>query len=104
MQELFIKQNTLPDGIELRLSGELVFIDSQEFMREIPFRAEDHGPHIVLELSELTFIDSAGLGAVLYVSEALRMNGKKLIIQNANENNLKLLKTIQNVGTFKLNS
>lgn len=97
-----MKQNVIPEGIELKLSGELVFIDSQEFMREIPFRAEDFGPNIVLDMTEITFIDSAGLGAVLYVSEALRMKGKKLIVKNASDNNLKLLKTIQNVGTFRL--
>ena len=102
MEEIFIRKHTTDDGAILKLAGELVFIDSQDFMREATFRVEDDGPNIVFDLSELKFIDSAGLGAILYISEALRMRGQRLEIRNAGDNNGKLLKTIQNVSTFKL--
>jgi anti-anti-sigma factor len=102
MEEIFIKRQPTENGAVLKLTGELVFIDSQDFMREAALRVEDDGPHIIFDLSELKFIDSAGLGAILYLSEALRMRGQKLEIQNATDNNKKLLKTIQNVGTFTI--
>jgi anti-anti-sigma factor len=100
VEEIFMKKQATDTGAVLQLSGELVFIDSQDFMREAALRVEDDGPNIVFDMAGLKFIDSAGLGAILYLSEALRMRGQKLEIRNANDNNKKLLKTIQNVGTF----
>lgn len=96
------KINQQSDGIEYRLSGELLFLDSQDFMREIPERSKGKGKFVRLNMSHLKFIDSSGLGSILYVSEALRMQGQKLVITNVNENNMKLISAIQNVGTFIL--
>ena len=102
MEELTIKQRRLNDGIEIKLIGELVFIDSQKFMTEIPFRAEDYQGRVVLDMKELKFIDSAGLGALLYISEALRLQGMKMVVRSPNKNNLQLLKRIHNIGNFTI--
>lgn len=92
----------IPGGVEITISGELLFLDSQTFMQKIPMMVEGKGVTIRMDLKNLRFIDSSGLGAILYVSEALRMQGQKLTIRNVNDNNMKLLKVIQNVGTFTI--
>jgi anti-anti-sigma factor len=102
MDDLSIQRVVTEDGVELKLSGELLFLDSQEFMKDVPNQAEDCGRKVVLDMAQLKFIDSAGLGAILYVSEALRMKGRRLVIRSANQQNLNLLKKIQNVGTFTI--
>lgn len=89
-------------GIELYLEGELLFEDAHNIMRKIPELVRDHGKKIVLNMKNLEYIDSSGLGAILFVSEALRMQGQSLEIRNANPYNMKVLKTIHRVGTFKL--
>ncbi len=98
--ELNMEFKRLSDGMEVALSGELHFIDAQLFMQKVPAMVEDRGNRICLQMKNLKFIDSSGLGSILYVSEALRMRGQKLEIQHANDNIKKLLKVIQNVGTF----
>lgn len=100
MDDIGIKKSLVDDGVKLDLTGELLFLDCQDFMRDVPVHAEDKGPKLILDMTGLRFIDSAGLGALLYISEALRMKGRRLAIKNANENIMKLLVRIQNVGTF----
>jgi len=87
-------------GVIVKLSGELGFLDSKYFMREIPEIATEKGRKIVFDMENLDYIDSAGLGSILFVSEALRMQGQKLFIVNANDYCTKVLKQINNVGTF----
>jgi anti-sigma B factor antagonist len=97
-----IEIQTTPEGTHVNASGELQFYDSQKFMQVIPEEAKGSGRNVILDIRELTFIDSSGLGAILYVSEALRMQGQKLNIINANEHCRKLLDKIAPVGTFIL--
>lgn len=89
-------------GIELYLEGELLFEDAHDLMRRIPELVKDRGKKVALNMRGLEYIDSSGLGAILFVSEALRMQGQVLEIKNANPYNMKVLKTIHRVGTFKL--
>ena len=90
------------DGIIVSASGELQFYDSQKFMKIVPEETAGKGRKVVLDVRELKFIDSSGLGALLYVSEALRMQGQKLHVSGANEYNRKVLNKIAPVGTFVL--
>jgi anti-anti-sigma factor len=102
MDYIGIVKTEVDEGVELALSGELLFLDCHDFMRDAPMYSEDKGPKLILNMEKLKFIDSAGLGALLYISEALRMKGRRLVIRNASENNLKLIRKIQNVGTFSI--
>jgi len=91
-----------PQGVDVFATGELQFYDSQKFMKTVPEEAKGKGRNVTLDMGELKFIDSAGLGAVLYVSEALRMQGQKLILRNVNQYNRRVLEKIAPVGTFDI--
>jgi len=102
MRDLQVEAKNFDNGVELKLAGELSFCDSKDFMMEVPSKVRDKGSKVVFNFEKLTFIDSAGLGAVLYVSEALRMQCQTMQITNANEHLKGLLSKIKNVGTFEL--
>ena len=96
------RDDELSGGIEVFMHGELLFEDAHDFMRNMPMAVEAGGKKVVFNMKDLDYIDSAGLGAILYVSEAMRMKGQRLEIRFASKNNLRLLKTIHRVGTFEL--
>lgn len=96
------REDEFTTGVELGLDGELLYEDAQDFMKEITEMAKGCGKKVVLDLGRLRYIDSSGLGAILYISESLRMQGQKLFVTKANKNNLRVLKTINKVGTFVL--
>ncbi|OQA89155.1 MAG: hypothetical protein BWY28_01192 [bacterium ADurb.Bin236] len=102
MRDLKVEAKQADNGIELQLVGELIFSDTKQFMTDIPIRVRDKGPCVILNLDKLKFIDSAGLGSILYVSEALRMQCQSLRIINANNIIKNLLSKIKGVGTFIL--
>jgi anti-anti-sigma factor len=102
MKELRIELKRLQNGMELKMIGELQFIDAQEFITTIPEKVNGKGRYVVLNLKELRFIDSSGLGAILYVSEACRLQEQLLQVINASPQVLTSLRMIKNVGTFEL--
>jgi len=102
MKDLRIESRPMKDGVELTLIGELLFADSQEFMQKIPERVHGKGKTVVINLEKLNFIDSSGLGAILYASQACEMQSQQIHIVNANPNVLNSLRTIKKVGVFSL--
>ena len=102
MKDIRIESKPMKDGVELVLIGELLFADSQEFMRKIPERVQGKGKTIVINFEKVKFIDSSGLGAILYASQACSMQNQQVHIVNATPNVLISLQTIKKVGTFSL--
>lgn len=102
MKDFRIITKPRSEGVELILVGELLFADAQDFMLKIPDMVAAKGKGIVFNMEHLEFIDSSGLGAILYVSEALRLQNQSLSIVNANASVIKSLHTINKVGTFEL--
>jgi len=102
MKDVRIESKPLRDGIELTLIGELLFADSAEFMQKIPERVRDKGKVVVFNMAKLKFIDSSGLGAILYISQACQMQNQQVQLINANPDVNKSLMTIKKVGTFQI--
>jgi anti-sigma B factor antagonist len=102
MKELVVEAKNIKNGIMLKLKGELMFVDAQEFMLKTPDRVKGKGKNVVLDMDELRFIDSSGLGSMLYVSQACKMQDQTMYIVRANDKVAKSLKTIKKVGTFEL--
>ncbi|MFA6448279.1 MAG: STAS domain-containing protein [bacterium] len=102
MKDIRIESRPTKEGVELCLIGELLFADSREFMEKIPERVRDKGKVVIFNLEKLKFIDSSGLGAVLYASQACVMQKQEVHVTNACPNVLNSVRTIKKVGTFRL--
>ena len=102
MKDIRVESKPMKDGIEVILNGELLFADSVEFMQKVPERVRGKGKSVVVNVEKLKFIDSSGLGALLYVSQACNMQNQQVHIVNANPNVMNSLKSIKKVGAFHL--
>lgn len=62
----------------IQLSGELLFTNASEIKEEIKAQIQSSDERLVLDLSELEFIDSSGVGVI--ISLLRRMEGERVII------------------------
>jgi anti-sigma B factor antagonist len=75
-----IERHVTPDGSTLALVGELDTSTTPRLIREIDAIAADD-VRIVLDLSAMTFMDSSGLGAILYAwTTATQRNGRLVLV------------------------
>ena len=66
-----------PERVQLHLTGELDLSSVEEF--EAAFdRVSREARSIVIDMSELGFIDSSGLRALIAISERPRLNGYRI--------------------------
>jgi anti-anti-sigma factor len=67
------------DGVWLvRVTGELDFAGAPRFTRAFELTPTPAGDVVVLDLSELDFLDSSGLGAILRLFQSSRADGSWL--------------------------
>ena len=75
-----IKTDTAP---EIRLSGRMEFTDHDRLVDIVTQLQELRGSRVVLDLSGLEFIDSAGLGMLLILQEEAESMNTKLVVRGA---------------------
>jgi anti-anti-sigma factor len=63
------------------IRGDLVFTDHVAFRQMVDKLLETQGSPLVIDLSELEFIDSAGLGMLLIVREEAQRTGRNLALR-----------------------
>ena len=68
---------------EIRLSGRMEFTDHDRLVEIVTQLQDLGGSRIVLDLSGLEFIDSAGLGMLLILQEEAESRNTKLIVRGA---------------------
>jgi anti-anti-sigma factor len=74
-----------PDGVHVALSGELDLASAPKLDDELK-HVEDRGPAlIVLDLQELSFMDSSGLRALLSADARAREAGRRLVLVRGDE-------------------
>ncbi|HHY72400.1 MAG TPA: STAS domain-containing protein [Bacillus bacterium] len=76
-QEFFVQ----PDHITVKLKNEL-YIDDASSLRDQLLTYTDKGyNNFLLDLKELTYIDSAGLGVIIGIHKRAFNNGGKVVIE-----------------------
>ena len=80
----------------LRLNGPLTLTNIFEFQAAV--RA-DAAPLLIIDLTEVPYIDSAGIGALIGASVTRKKDGRRLALVGANERVITVLK-ITNVESF----
>jgi anti-sigma B factor antagonist len=69
------------DGVVLALHGELDVAASPQLEKLLDqVRAERH-PHVMLELSELSFVDSAGVSVLIKAKKEAEEDGSQFILR-----------------------
>jgi|SRR5208282_650421 len=75
--------------LTLQLSGPLVMATTVDFQNSL--RSET-APSVILEFSEVPYIDSAGLGALIAIFLHYKQAGRKLVVVGMNDKCRALLK------------
>jgi anti-sigma B factor antagonist len=76
-----LTRELLPSGaVRVALRGELDLNHAYTFDEELRIVEESRPPCIVLDLRELTFMDSCGLGRLLAARRRARKAGRRLVL------------------------
>ncbi len=68
----------------LYISGRLVNIDSEKFQKKLESFCQKRSGDVILDITDVSFIDSFGLGTLVKHHTELNEKGHKLIILNTN--------------------
>lgn len=71
------------DSVQVDLRGRLTFADYSQFRELTDIFSEAHSKKCHLNLSDLEFIDSAGLGMLLIARDRLRMQEGDVVLKGA---------------------
>ena len=91
--------HTQPGCVELAVSGELDMAAADELLHTATAALADHARHnLILDLSEVTFIDSTGLGALVAIRNTTQDRAVTLHLRDATPP-VRRLMTITNLDT-----
>ena len=82
---LDIKVRSKNTATVLRAIGRVVGIDGERFAKKLESVCQK-GSDIIVDLSETDFLDSHGLGTLVYYFHTLQKENRKFTILNANPN------------------
>lgn len=88
--------------MEVALSGRFTFADNKDFRALIAKIGESAIAQVRIDLSGLSFIDSAALGMLLLARETAGAKGKKLVLRGANDQVARVMKVAQFDKLFTL--
>jgi len=90
MIDIDIKDNGLSFFVIIK--GEIEIIHIKEFKEKLTSLAEKNNKDIELDLSDVEYMDSSGVGTLLNVLRILRQKGKRLYIRKLSDRVLNVLK------------
>jgi anti-sigma B factor antagonist len=91
MHELGMATETGENGVAvIALSGELDLYTCPEFKEELLRVIGEGTAHVVVDLTQTTFIDSTALGVLIRGVERLKMNDGRLVVACADPNIVKV--------------
>ena len=70
-----IQTEITEESVVLRLKGELVLAEGEALKRALVELASRDRSRIVMDLTELSFVDSSGLGIMLWAMKNMRQRG-----------------------------
>ena len=67
---------------DIRLSGDIDMHAASDAWQEIEARLRDSTPELVLDLSDVTYMDSSGVAVLVRARQALSVWNRKLVLAN----------------------
>jgi len=68
----------------LSVSGRLISVDSEKFQKKLEAFCKKYPSLVVIDISEVNFIDSFGLGTLVHHHTQIQKAGGKLFVLNTN--------------------
>ena len=70
----------------VKLDGRVIGVDDRKFSNRMETLFKKNHPKIVVDVSDTEFIDSHGVGIIVYYHTLMRKAGRELLLLNANPN------------------
>ena len=81
------------DTLTARLDGEIDHHTAKGLREKIDFEIENSSPKtLILDFSDVTFMDSSGIGLIMGRYKLMKASGGEVIIKNPSPNTLRVLK------------
>jgi anti-anti-sigma factor len=71
--DMEIKERTVPEGIILDVEGDLTYVNRIVFKAAVDKAKEAGCRHLILNFDQVRFVDSAGLGLLVLVSQNFKL-------------------------------
>jgi anti-sigma B factor antagonist len=81
---LDIKLKKINEVPVLEIVGRAIDVDVEKFSKKLESLYKKGEPKIVVDLSKTNFVDSHGLGIIVYYNTLLQKENRELVILNAN--------------------
>jgi anti-sigma B factor antagonist len=78
--ELSINRRDEAGGVVLALSGELDVVSAPALEQHLNEALSEPGAHVTLDLSDLQFVDSAGVSVLIKAKQDAESNGRTLVL------------------------
>ena len=86
----------------LRVAGHLDAMTAPEIMSTIDTIVEDGRQHVVVDLSELTLIDSSGVAAIVALYKRVRARGGSVTVSGARDQPLSIFRLLRMDRVFSM--
>ncbi|NMW86035.1 STAS domain-containing protein [Peptoniphilus sp. AGMB00490] len=82
--------------------GELDVYNTKKFKEKSIKYYEKYKKDILFDCSDLEYLDSTGLGSLIYILKELEKDGNKIVIENLNKSIMKLFKITKLDDMFEI--
>lgn len=72
------KERVVPNGVVLELTGDLTYANREHFKAAVEAIRQKGCRHLILDMAEVRFVDSSGLGLLALISQNFKLSQGKV--------------------------
>lgn len=100
--EFKLESKNTDEFLVLYPKGELDVYNTKKFKEKSLKIYEKDKKDILFDFSELEYLDSTGLGSLIFILKEIEKNGNKIVIENINNSIMKLFKITKLEDMFEI--
>ncbi|MBS6720613.1 MAG: STAS domain-containing protein [Peptoniphilus harei] len=100
--EFKLESKNTDEFLVLYPKGELDVYNTKKFKEKSLKVYEKDKKDILFDFSELEYLDSTGLGSLIYILKEIEKDGNKIVIENINNSIMKLFKITKLEDMFEI--